>query len=214
MQEHPSVELLRQYEEGALPEHINHQLESHMLNCDLCTDIVDGMVLADRTQSRAAANSVGQRLKNRLRKQKKKRNILHGLSDWRVAAAILMMFFSLALLVYYQYVRSSSSQKTAAKTEQNTNNLTTSTAFVSLPQGATYYTKEGTTIVATGKLSYRDQVQVIGYTSAIGQQPDAALANGKWAVVKIKSNTGTQQEQQSADLFYILSKHLTHQGSE
>ena len=36
--DHPSVELLEQYHGGTLPNALHHQLERHLLDCDLCSD--------------------------------------------------------------------------------------------------------------------------------------------------------------------------------
>lgn len=107
--DHPSVELLRQYEEGTLPSHIDHKLERHLLDCELCTDVLQGIALTDRTRTRSSVYKIGQRIKNRLRKQRK-RTILHGLSDWRIVIALLMLGCLLGLLLFFLYMRSLPSQ--------------------------------------------------------------------------------------------------------
>ncbi|MCC9166967.1 carboxypeptidase-like regulatory domain-containing protein [Pontibacter harenae] len=102
-EEHPALELLQQYQEGDLSASLSHELELHLLDCELCTDVVEGMALTTRPRTQRAVYTIGQRIKNRLRKQKRKGNILHGLSDWRVATAILMMFGTLGLIIFFQY---------------------------------------------------------------------------------------------------------------
>lgn len=101
---HPSVELLRQHEEGTLPAALEHQLERHLLDCELCTDMLDGIALTDRTRTRSNVYKISQRIKTRIRKQRKK-TIMHGLSDWRVVVAIIMLFCLLGLLVFFYYIR-------------------------------------------------------------------------------------------------------------
>lgn len=109
-EDHPSVELLRQHEEGTLHPDLNHQLEKHLMDCELCTDVLGGIALTDRTRTRSSVYKIGQRIKNRLRKQRK-RSILHGLSDWRIVAALLMLFCLLGLLIFFLYMRSLPSQQ-------------------------------------------------------------------------------------------------------
>lgn len=116
-EDHPSVELLRQHEEGVLPADVEHQLERHLLDCDLCTDVLEGITLTDRTRTRSNVYTIGQRIKNRLRKQRK-RTIMHGLSDWRVVIAILMLFILLGLLIFFQYMRSLPSQQDAPPAQE------------------------------------------------------------------------------------------------
>lgn len=110
-EEHPPVELLRQHEEGTLPDNLEYQLERHLLDCELCTDILEGIALTDRPRTRSNVNKINQRIQTRLRKQRKK-TIMHGLSDWRVVVAILMLFCLLGLLVFFHYMRSLPSQQT------------------------------------------------------------------------------------------------------
>lgn len=110
-EDHPSVELLRQHEEGTLPSHLDHQLEKHLLDCELCTDVLQGIALTDRSRTRSNVYKIGQRIKNRLRKQRK-RTLLHGLSDWRIVIALLMLGCLLGLLLFFLYMKSLPSQQT------------------------------------------------------------------------------------------------------
>jgi hypothetical protein len=107
---HPSTELLRQYEEGVLSGVLSHELERHLMDCELCEDILTGMTLTDRSQTQQAKTRILQRMKIRLRKHRKMAMPLHVLGDWRVAVAVLMMFCSLGLLLFYYYTRSMQEQ--------------------------------------------------------------------------------------------------------
>lgn len=116
-EDHPSVELLRQHEEGILPADMEHELEKHLLDCELCTDVLQGIALTDRERTRSNVYKIGQRINNRLRKQRK-RSIMHGLSDWRVVTALLMLFCLLGLLIFFQYMRALPSQQDAPPTQE------------------------------------------------------------------------------------------------
>lgn len=104
-EDHPSVEFLRQHEEGTLPQELEHQLERHLIDCELCTDVVEGIALTDRQRTRSNVYKIGQRIKARIRKNRKK-SIMYGLSDWRVVVAIILVFCLLALLIFFYYMRS------------------------------------------------------------------------------------------------------------
>ncbi|WP_299700249.1 carboxypeptidase-like regulatory domain-containing protein [uncultured Pontibacter sp.] len=104
LEEHPSTELLRQYEEGVLPPASNYDVERHLLDCEMCEDILSGMALSDRGRTKQARNRIWQRIRTRLRRKHRPR-ALHGLADWRVALGVLMMFSSLGLLLFYHYTR-------------------------------------------------------------------------------------------------------------
>lgn len=113
--EHPTTELLRQYEEGRLPAATNYELERHLLDCELCEDMLSGMALADRNRTRQARERIWQRIRTRLRRNRRKTRALHGLGDWRVALGLLMMFISLGLLLFYHYTRTLAEQKAAVQ---------------------------------------------------------------------------------------------------
>ncbi|WP_187262675.1 energy transducer TonB [Pontibacter beigongshangensis] len=104
-EEHPTLEELRQYQEDALPSALSQELEQHLLSCDVCTDVVEGMMLADRASTRKAVHAINFRLQNLKQPKKKRRLPAMPLLDWRAAAAIVALLCSLALVVYYQYTQ-------------------------------------------------------------------------------------------------------------
>lgn len=110
--EHPATELLRQYEEGILPAALNYELERHLLDCEMCEDVLSGMALADRSRTRQARERIWQRLRTRLRKNRRRVTVLHILTDWRVAVAVLMTFCSLGLILFYHYTQTLERQQT------------------------------------------------------------------------------------------------------
>ncbi|QCR21455.1 carboxypeptidase-like regulatory domain-containing protein [Pontibacter sp. SGAir0037] len=101
---HVPLELLRQYHENTLPEAETYEVEKHLLHCELCTDVVEGLVLSDRTQTEAAVNDINYRLKAKLHlKEKKKRAPRMLWADWRVAAAILALVGATAVFFFYLF---------------------------------------------------------------------------------------------------------------
>ncbi|MFD2247806.1 energy transducer TonB [Pontibacter ruber] len=101
-EDHPSTELLRQYQEDALPDALSHQLERHLLDCDLCTDVLEGLVVSDAGKTRSALRHINQHIAARTRKKKRKPLPLY-LTDWRVAAALFLVLCSTLLVFYYNY---------------------------------------------------------------------------------------------------------------
>lgn len=112
LEEHPSTELLRQYEEGSLPPATNYELEKHLLDCEMCEDILTGMSLADRKRTSQARYRIWQRIRTRLRRKHRPSTIL-SLADWRVAVGVLMMFSSLGLILFYAYTRTATQEQAA-----------------------------------------------------------------------------------------------------
>ncbi|GAB3200108.1 TonB family protein [Pontibacter aydingkolensis] len=99
---HPSVELLRQYHEDVLPPALQHQLERHLLDCDLCSDVLEGMALSGPDKTQTAVQSINHRINAKTHKKKRQPLPLY-LTDWRVAAAILLVMCSTVLVLYYNY---------------------------------------------------------------------------------------------------------------
>ncbi|MBC5992020.1 energy transducer TonB [Pontibacter cellulosilyticus] len=100
--DHPSTELLRQYQEDALPSPLQHQLERHLLDCDLCSDVLEGIAVSDVRRTGATVKSINQRIAAKTHKRKRRPLPLY-LTDWRVAAAILLVLCSTLLVFYYNY---------------------------------------------------------------------------------------------------------------
>jgi len=113
---HPTLELLRQYQEGLLSPALNHQLERHLLDCELCADIVEGMALSDATQTKAAVADISQRLTI----AKEKRRAAAWYSDWRAVAAVFVLLCSAVMVIYYQYTNLQTTPETIAVEQPET----------------------------------------------------------------------------------------------
>ncbi|WP_299824714.1 TonB family protein [uncultured Pontibacter sp.] len=100
--DHPAVELLRQYHEDILPPALQHQLERHLLGCDLCSDVLEGMALTNAAETEAAVKSINHQITARAR-QKNKEPLPVYFTSWRVAAAIILALCSTILVFYYNY---------------------------------------------------------------------------------------------------------------
>ncbi|MFD2512362.1 carboxypeptidase-like regulatory domain-containing protein [Pontibacter locisalis] len=101
--DHPSTELLRQYQENNLPPALDNQLEQHLLDCELCTDVVEGMVLSGGPETKAAVRNINRSVSSKIRKKEKRKPLPLYMLDWRVAAAILLVLCSMVLVLYYNY---------------------------------------------------------------------------------------------------------------
>ncbi|SFH06970.1 TonB family protein [Pontibacter chinhatensis] len=97
--DHPSLELLRQYQHGDLPPALHHQLERHLLDCAQCADVLEGMAASDVKQTSDAVADINQRIRARVKQGKKR--VLPGY--WQRAAAILILATSAILVLYYNY---------------------------------------------------------------------------------------------------------------
>ncbi|RDC65808.1 TonB-dependent receptor SusC [Adhaeribacter pallidiroseus] len=100
---HPSLEQLRLYQQDEeLPARSRHQVEKHLLDCELCSDILAGMAVSNRAQTQAAVIQINQKIKKRIEsgQQKKVRPMYVPLM--RAAAAIVILVISAGLLRYLQ----------------------------------------------------------------------------------------------------------------
>lgn len=118
-EDHPSTELLRQYQQDTLPPALSHQLEEHLLDCELCTDVVEGMVLSSAPKTKAAVRHINRLVASKVRKKEKRRAMPLYMQDWRVAAAILLVMCSMVLVLYYNYREvTSASENIASDTDK------------------------------------------------------------------------------------------------
>ncbi|RIJ34307.1 energy transducer TonB [Pontibacter oryzae] len=109
--EHPSLEMLRQYQQGSLPVTLQHPLERHVLGCALCADVLEGMELSDERRTRATVALIKQRIRAKLEPGQRK-----AVPYWQVAAAILVLVCSAVLVLYYNLPKEQP-QPALAKTE-------------------------------------------------------------------------------------------------
>ncbi|MBX0331774.1 TonB family protein [Pontibacter sp. HSC-14F20] len=115
--DHPSVELLEQYQAGTLPDALHHQLERHLLDCDLCSDVLEGLSVSDAAQTESQVEDINSYIEVKSRRQNRKPVPLY-LTDWRVAAAVAMVLLSTVVVFYYNYQQVREQQGIAAQQEK------------------------------------------------------------------------------------------------
>ncbi|WP_299700846.1 TonB family protein [uncultured Pontibacter sp.] len=115
--DHPSLELLEQYHEGTLPEALHHQLERHLLDCDLCSDVLEGLTVSDAAQTEEHVRDINRHITAKTRRQQRKPVPLY-LTDWKVAAVLAMVLLSTIVVFYYNYQQVSEQQGIAAQQEK------------------------------------------------------------------------------------------------
>ncbi|MCP2044168.1 TonB family protein [Pontibacter sp. HSC-36F09] len=115
--DHPSVELLEQYQAGTLPDALHHQLERHLLDCDLCSDVLEGLSVSDAAQTESQVEDINSHIEVKSRRQSRMPVPLY-LTDWRVAAAVAMVLLSTVVVFYYNYQQVREQQGIAVQQEK------------------------------------------------------------------------------------------------
>ncbi|QNF32727.1 TonB family protein [Adhaeribacter swui] len=100
---HPSLEQLRLYQqEEELSARSRHQVEKHLLDCELCSDILAGMALSNQAQTQAALNQISKRVNNRVQQEStKKVRPMYG-PMLGIAATLVILLVSVGLFRYLQ----------------------------------------------------------------------------------------------------------------
>lgn len=100
-QDHLSLAVLRRYQEGLLPAPEEHRVERHLLDCELCADILAGMDQQSGRQTGLAVQEIHQRLA--AARGRKKGALIPRFSqdNLAVAATILLFLCSAGLVLFY-----------------------------------------------------------------------------------------------------------------
>ncbi|MFD2999447.1 TonB family protein [Pontibacter toksunensis] len=112
--EHPSMELLRQYQEDVLPPDLSHQVEKHLLACELCADVLEGMTLSGADETKAAVGDINQSIAGKTKQERKEAVV----PAWQIAAAVLLLLCASFLVVYYNYNRLTQEENTIAAEQE------------------------------------------------------------------------------------------------
>jgi TonB family protein len=99
--EHLSADTLYQYLEGHLPPEAAHAAERHLLDCDLCTEALEGLAMVPPEEAHHALFDLNRSIKSRSLKRNSNR-LLSDLKSWALAAAILFLLLFSAVIVWYQ----------------------------------------------------------------------------------------------------------------
>lgn len=113
---HPSMELLRQYQEDVLPPHLSHKVEKHLLACELCADVLEGMALSGTAETKVAVGEINKRIDAKTKQDRKKTVV----PAWQVAAAVLLLLCSAFVVVYYNLSKLQKEESTLAAEQEIT----------------------------------------------------------------------------------------------
>ncbi|RDV12010.1 hypothetical protein DXT99_23050 [Pontibacter diazotrophicus] len=111
---HPPMELLRQYHEDALPPNLSHLVERHLVECDLCADVLEGMALSNAESTKAAVGDLNQRIAAKLKQERKQTAV----PAWQMAAAVLLLLCTAFVVIYYNYSKLQQEQNGIAVEQQ------------------------------------------------------------------------------------------------
>jgi TonB family protein len=100
-QQHLPLAMLRRYQQGLLPAPEEHQVERHLLDCDLCADILAGMEEQSASQTAAAAQAIHERVATALQKERRKVVPLFSRERLAVAATLVLLLCAAGLVLFY-----------------------------------------------------------------------------------------------------------------
>ena len=124
---HPSMELLRQYHEDALSPNLSHQVERHLLACELCSDVLEGMTLSGAESTKAAISDINRKIAAKTKQERKKTVV----PTWHVAAAVLLLLCATFVVVYYNYSKLQQEQQSIAAEKEINKSMDLSTPVAS-----------------------------------------------------------------------------------
>ncbi len=96
------MELLRAYQTNTLPPKTRQRVQAHLLTCELCADVAEGMSLSHPAHVRAAVRETRGHLKQLLSQKKRKRRNFQ-LPIWQTVAVIFVLLFALAFVLFQQF---------------------------------------------------------------------------------------------------------------
>jgi len=108
---HVSLERLRRYQTDALPLSERHQVEKHLLDCELCTDLLEGLEASPVPVTQRAVQDINRRLADMLARKKRRVPFYAQPKNWSVAAAILIFMLTGAVVVYYNLATINQAEK-------------------------------------------------------------------------------------------------------
>jgi TonB family protein len=127
---HVPLERLRRYQADALSAAERHQVEKHLLDCELCADILEGLAASPAPVTRRAVQDINTRLAATLGRKRKARSFYNDRKNWSVAAAILIFVLSGVVVFYYNLTNVKRAEKT---TGVNTSVMTRKTETIVKP---------------------------------------------------------------------------------
>lgn len=115
-QDHLPLDLLRRYQQGALPGLEEHRVERHLLDCELCSDVLAGMERQSAGQTAAAVQEINRRVAAAEQRSGAKVIPLFSRRNLAAAAALLLLLCSGTLVLLYNLQQVRHQQKPLAGT--------------------------------------------------------------------------------------------------
>ena len=115
---HLSADMMYQYLEKQLPPAEQHEVELHLLECDLCSEALAGISTSPVENTRQQIFQINYHLKTRTQ-HRHPNQILQHLKNWGVTTVIFFIILLAALMVWYQVKQtnnSSSNKPTISQT--------------------------------------------------------------------------------------------------
>jgi TonB family protein len=180
-QDHLSLAVLRRYQEGLLPAPEEHRVERHLLDCDLCADILAGMEQQSSRQTGLAVQEIHQRL---AAARGRKKGVLIPLFSQRnlaVAATMLLLLCSAGLVFFYNLEKVKQATEVPVATHKpapgHSARQPEPAATVGPPVAASSAPRAGTTIPPVRERPEELLAAKQGGLAASGQAPEMALAD-------------------------------------
>jgi TonB family protein len=98
---HLSADVMYQYLDDQLPPADRHEVELHLLDCDICADALAGFNTSSKEKTQRQLFEINYHLKSRAQ-VRHSNQILQHLKNWGITTAILFLVLLAALLVWYQ----------------------------------------------------------------------------------------------------------------
>jgi len=98
---HLSADIMYQYLHNELSAEERHEVERHLLDCNLCADALDGLSTSTKAQTERQLFEINYHLKTRA-PHRHPNTMLQHLKNWGLTTAILFLVLLAALMVWYQ----------------------------------------------------------------------------------------------------------------
>ena len=94
----PGDAMLEKYAEGKLPGKEKYEIEKHLLDCEMCSDLVEGMQFAKQknTDIKGIAANINTKIDNLAKKESKSKKII---PLWMRYAAVFALLIGIGFLV-------------------------------------------------------------------------------------------------------------------
>ncbi len=97
----PSETILREYATGKLSRQQNFKIEKHAVNCEMCSDLIDGYsIISDKKRLNIIENELNEKIDEKIYYRKKRRNFSWLSSKLAIASTVILLIGSALFLNY------------------------------------------------------------------------------------------------------------------